>query len=239
MLTRLDNKYVVSADTIADLAPVLAAHFDILDIEGKRRFGYQTCYFDTPAMTSFHHHRQGRRQRSKVRTRHYLDANLCFVEVKLKTLRKVTVKKRLVHDPKTLEHLPAQALDFVEACHHAEYGRSAPDGYAAILKMKYKRMTLVAHDGGERLTIDSDLQFWTDDTAMQTAPDMYIIETKSRFGRGLGDQILRQNGHHPPGSCSKYCIGLAAVGAVPRINRFLPAFRRLLPHMTSGAFATG
>jgi len=231
MLTRLDNKYIVSQSTLAKIAPNLAEHFDVLEIDGKREFGYQTCYFDSPTMCSFRHHVQGRRRRSKVRTRHYLDAGLCFVEVKLKTIRKVTVKKRLFHDAQFLDQLTSPAMQFVEDCHTGQYERPSLAPYAPVMNMRYQRITLVAHDGAERLTIDHDLRFWNGDKETATAPDMFVIETKSGFGRGVGDRILRRNGYHPTGSCSKYCIGLAALEIVPRFNKFLPAFKRLLPHL--------
>lgn len=60
-----------------------------------------------------------------------------------------------------------------------------------------------------------------------------IVAVRS-FGRGIADNILRGAGCHPVGSCSKYCIGLAALGVVPQFNKFLPAFRRLLPHLEQG-----
>jgi hypothetical protein len=231
MLTRLDNKYVVSLDALDRLAPALGAHFDILEIDGKRCFGYHTQYFDTPEMCSFRHHVQGRRRRSKVRTRHYLDADICFVEVKLKSLRKVTVKKRLPHDPGALGQLSGPAMQFVEDAHLAGYERGSLAPYAPVMQMHYDRMTLVARTGGERLTIDRSLRFWNDRAEEAISPEMVVIETKSAFGRGIADTILRGAGYHPVGSCSKYCVGLAALGMVPRFNKFLPAFRRLLPHL--------
>lgn len=233
MLTRLNNKYVVSKQVLAELAPALSAHFDILEIDGKRSFHYRTQYFDTPTMCSFRHHVQGRRLRSKVRTRHYLDADICFVEVKLKSLRKVTVKKRLPHDPDDLGRLTDPAMSFVEDAHLARYQRGSLAPYTPVMQMQYERMTLVARSGGERPTIDQGLGFWNEYTNEEIAQEMVVIETKSSFGRGTADTILRGAGYHPVGSCSKYCIGLAALGMVSRYNKFLPAYRRLLPHLAS------
>lgn len=232
MLTRLDNKYVVPLAVLEALAPQLDAHFDILEIDGKRSFGYRTQYFDTPTLCSFRHHVQGRRRRSKVRTRHYLDANLCFLEVKLKSQRKVTVKKRLSYEASALRLLTEDARGFVTEAHHERYGHGCLQHYTPIMQMQYERMTLVARSGGERLTIDRNLAFWSDTAAEHISPEMVVIETKSAFGRGIADTILRGAQYHPVGSCSKYCVGLAALGLVPRYNKFLPAFRRLLPHLS-------
>lgn len=242
MLTRRDNKYVVPMSALADLSCELASHFDILDIDGKRRFGYRTQYFDTPELCSYRHHVQGRRRRSKVRTRQYLDADLCFVEVKLKTARKVTVKKRLNYEPYLLEQLTEPAVEFVQNAHLHQYDRIGLGSYEPVMQMQYERMTIVARDGGERLTIDRGLQFWNAVASEEISKDMAVIETKSAFGRGIADIILRKSGYHPIGSCSKYCVGLAALGMVPRFNKFLPAFRRLLPHLvelkTAGSLIT-
>ena len=232
MLTRLDNKYVVPLRALEDLAPLLDDHFDVLEINGKRKFGYRTQYFDTPDMTSFRHHVQGRRRRAKLRTRHYLGAGICFVEIKLKSLRKVTVKKRLPHDPGILDELTDPALQFADQSHLDHYGRGLNAPCLPVMQMQYKRTTLVARVGGERLTIDRNLQFWNTEKEAATSPEMVVVETKSAFGRGIADTVLRRNGHHPIGSCSKYCIGLAAIGLVPRFNKFLPAFRRLMPDHT-------
>lgn len=239
MLTRLDNKYVVPLDVLADLTPALAASFDILDIDGKRAFGYQTQYFDTPDLASFRHHVQGRRRRSKVRTRQYLDADLCFLEVKLKTIRKITVKKRLAHDIALMDQLNQNALQFVDDAHREQYNRASLAAYAPVIRMQYSRMTLVAKSGGERMTIDRGLRFWNESTAREILEDMVIIETKSAFGRGISDAILRKAGNHPIGSCSKYCIGLAALELVPRYNKFLPAFRKLMPGVAQGRVVVG
>jgi hypothetical protein len=93
--------------------------------------------------------------------------------------------------------------------------------------MEYRRITLVAKEGGERMTIDTSLRFDANGVVRAVRPDMFIIETKSARGNGIADKILRGLHLHPTKSCSKYCIGMASTGAVARQNRFLPALRRL------------
>ena len=235
MLTRLDRKYVISSSDFEALSPQFAGRFDILEVNDKRSFGYRTCYFDTERLDSYRDHVQGRRRRSKVRVRRYLDAGFSFLEVKLKSLRKTTVKKRLAYTDSAFDSLTDDALGFIDACHRELYERAGPSVFQAVIKMQYDRLTLVAHEGGERVTIDRNLRFWNANTTAATAQDMILIETKSRFGRGIGDTILRRAGHHPIGSCSKYCLGLATLGVVPRFNKFQPAFRRLAPQADGSA----
>lgn len=231
MLTRLDNKYVVPRAVFDALSDEFAEHFEVLEIDGKRGFGYRTQYFDTPQLTTFQHHLQGRRRRSKVRTRQYIDAGLCFLEVKLKTQRKVTVKERMSYAAEHLTTLTQNALSFIDTSHRALYRCGGHGAYFPAIQMQYNRLTLVARAGGERMTIDRGLTFWTSFSSQTISDEMMIVETKSAFGRGTADIILRRAGYHPVGSCSKYCVGLAALGLVPRYNRFLPAFKKLLPHL--------
>lgn len=230
MLERLDNKYVVQADVLAQAADELATHFDVLEIDGRRSFTYDTCYFDDPERRSFHDHHQGRRQRVKVRVRHYVDAGLCFVEVKLKDKRGSTVKKRLPCEPALLQRLDERALQHVEQAHQALYGRPFGRTLEPVLSMRYQRMTLVAREGGERMTIDSGIHFHGAHAALgerRTGEAVFIVETKSAHGNGLADAVLRRLHQHPTNGCSKYCVGMSITGAVARFNRFRPALRKL------------
>ena len=227
MLERMDNKYVVRAKTLraalADLAPL----FDVLEIDGRRAFTYETCYFDDPELRSYFDHHQGRRQRMKVRVRRYVEAALCFVEVKLKDKRGITLKKRLPYAPEKYGTLDARALAHVSACHEVQYGLPFERALAPVLQMSYRRTTLVAREGGERMTIDSEIRFLGGADGFGPADGVYIVETKSAHGHGIADAVLRRHHQHPTRSCSKYCVGLSATGTVQRFKRFRPGLKRL------------
>ncbi len=226
MLERLDNKYIVPASQFGAALEAFDAHFDVLEIDGKRAFIYATTYYDDPALHGYYDHHQGRRKRCKVRVRDYVDAGFSYLEVKLKDKRQVTVKKRLkLAAPEN--GLDDQGLDFVEACHRDLYDAPFAKPLSPVIGMQYERITLVAKAGGERMTIDTAMQFSAADVACVVRPDIFIVETKSARGNGIADKILRSMHVHPTKSCSKYCIGMAATGQVARRNRFLPALRRL------------
>ena len=234
MLERLDNKYVVRAPVLAAATEELAELFDVLEIDGQRSFTYETCYFDDAERRSYHDHHQGRRQRMKVRIRRYAEAALCFVEVKLKDKRGVTVKKRLPYDPALFGTLDERALAHVEGAWQALYGRPFERPLEPVLVMSYRRITLVAREGGERMTIDTGIHFeglaTTADgrpARQRTDDQIFIVETKSAQGRGIADRILRGHHQHPTNGCSKYCVGMSLTGAVDRFNRFRPALRKL------------
>jgi hypothetical protein len=92
---RIDRKYLVPIERLAELAARLPATWAVLEIDGLRGFAYESVYFDTPDLLTYRQHLQGRRRRYKVRTRTYLDSGDCMFEVKLKGRRDETVKARL------------------------------------------------------------------------------------------------------------------------------------------------
>ena len=227
MLERLDNKYVVSCAILEQAFADLAGTFDILDIGGARAFGYDTCYYDDTNYSSYFDHHQGRRRRCKVRVRRYLGTDICFVEIKLKDLRGSTIKRRFSCDPAHYPQLDQGLQDQVAEAYESHYGVAFEQVLQPAIDVHYRRMTLVARQGGERMTVDGSLQFAADGRRHRVSSDLFVVETKSARGIGLADRVLRRLHQHPVIGCSKYCVGLAALGKVARHNRFLPAMRRL------------
>ena len=227
MLERLDNKYVVGVSVLGHATAELARHFDLLEIEGRRKFTYETCYFDDANRQSYFNHHQGRRRRAKVRIRKYLEAGLCFVEVKLKDKRGATIKKRLPYDLGKFGVLDETALDYVHGAYFDQYREEFPYELSRVIDMRYVRMTLVAKKGGERMTIDGQLRFFAPGSSHAVRDDRFILETKSANGNGIADRILRTLHQHPTKHCSKYCTGIAILNQWTKHNKFLPALRKL------------
>jgi hypothetical protein len=48
--TRIDRKYVLDADRLPRLLAALDGIARVLDIDGRRWFGYLSTYFDTPGL---------------------------------------------------------------------------------------------------------------------------------------------------------------------------------------------
>jgi len=227
MMQRIDNKYVVSREGLARIVPALAQQFDILDIDDRRAFTYDTRYFDDAQCSAYYEHHQGLRKGFKVRTRSYVDAGLCYLEVKVKAARGMTMKNRIGHDPAASGMLDAVAWDYIHDTYSTHYRKAFRYALQWTLDIRYKRITLVAKDGGERMTIDTDLVFTSADRSLRAGRDMFIIETKSALGRGVADLLLRQVHERPMKKCSKYCLGVASLGMVTRANLFLPTLRKL------------
>lgn len=226
MLERIDNKYIVDAEILEGAAGILRRHFDILEVEGRRSFSYENCYFDGPDWQCYFDHHQGRRRRAKVRMRKYVEAGLCFVEIKLKDKRGVTVKRRLPCESGDFGILDPIARDYVGTAYRDMYLRDLPYSLGRTLDTRYTRTTLVAKGGGERITIDGHLTFSADGCRRSLDERFYILETKSANGNGLADRILRSFRQHPVKHCSKYCTGMIVMHAGLKHNTFLPALRK-------------
>jgi hypothetical protein len=227
MMARIDNKYVLQSKDLLALVPHLSEAFDILDIKEQRAFTYDTRYFDDAQSSAYYEHHPGKRRGFKVRVRNYVDAGLCFLEVKVKGRRGMTEKYRMPYDLEQLSGLTVDAASFARETYSRQYGKAFEYDLRPSLDVRYQRMTLVARAGGERMTIDTDLHFRSKDQSYSSGTGAFIVETKSANGRGLADRLLRAKGERPARRCSKYCIGMAVTGQVSKYNRFLPTLRKL------------
>jgi hypothetical protein len=205
---RVDTKYLIDLDQFDRVADRLTATHRRLVIDGRSAFDYRTSYLDTPALTCFHDHRQGRRLRFKARTRSY-DTGLCRFEIKLKDGRGGTDKHALTVATDDFGTLPGRAPGFLTEVLGRRYGIEAPAGLAPRLLVRHHRHTLAARAGQCRVTLDTDLTFRTErgDTA-GLRDGLVLVETKSARGRSLADELLRRAGARPVG-VSKYCSGMA------------------------------
>ena len=112
--TRVDRKYFVPAEVFRRMIAELAGELRVLDIDGRRTFGYESVYFDTPDLATYRAHLQRRRLRFKARTRTYTDSGLSMFEVKLTGPRGETVKQRVPHPAEHRAELTEEALAHLE-----------------------------------------------------------------------------------------------------------------------------
>jgi VTC domain len=213
LLCRLDNKYIVDLQTLDDLVDVLRKDFLILEIDERRVFNYETVYFDSPGLDNYRAHVQGRRRRFKVRSRRYVDSGLHVFEIKLKGRGGSTDKRQLRIAPDEHATLTQEAERFADGILREEYGHGLPAEMAPALGMTYRRVTLAAKDGSERVTWDFSLDFG--DAALSDRHA--IVETKTPHGRGIADRALLEFGVRPV-SCSKYCAGIGLTRPDVRTN---------------------
>ncbi|MDA1361501.1 polyphosphate polymerase domain-containing protein [Glycomyces luteolus] len=226
--TRVDSKYLLTPEAYGRFRDRLARVGDwrCLEIEGRRRFAYESIYFDTPELLTYRQHRQGRRFRFKVRSRTYVDSGACAFEVKLKGARADTVKERMDYRAADAGRLAPDAADFLADTLHRAYGMAVPLGMAPRVRTDYRRHTLVDLEAAVRITCDEELRF-SGSTGSAAARPLCLVEVKSAQAGGPVDRMLWRSGARPV-SVSKYCLAAAALypwlGANPWARAYKTCF---------------
>lgn len=220
--SRVDRKYLVTPAAFAELTRRFRGDLQVLEIEGRRDFRYESVYFDTPDLRAYHLAATGRRSKFKVRTRTYVDSEDCMLEVKTEGGRGETVKERTSYPLEHRDRLDPAGLEFVGQ----RLGRFV--GVAdlvPVLRTDYSRMTLVDSSAGTRVTCDAGLVCTAPGGAVATLDNYVLVEVKSPGGTTAVDRALWSMGTRPE-SISKYCVGLAVVHPRLPANRWNRTLRR-------------
>ncbi|MCW6010073.1 polyphosphate polymerase domain-containing protein [Micromonospora sp. CPCC 205371] len=221
LLTRVDRKYVLPTVDLPALLHGLGPEVRVLEIDGRREFGYRSDYFDTPSLEFYLATAHQRRRRYKVRVRGYLDTGGRYLEVKTREARGGTVKHRFQY--------PEGDGDGLDERAYADIGGVLPGARRRmdrVLVTWYRRTTLYLPASGARVTVDSDVQWNLPDGATVRMPDRAVVETKSPgVGASPADRLLWSLGHRPC-ALSKFGTGLAVLRPDLPANRWQPLLRR-------------
>jgi hypothetical protein len=221
LLDRLDVKFILNTEQLAQILHRVHNHYRVLEINGVRPGRYVTTYFDTPDYQMFQAHHNGLRVRHKVRWRWYMDSELVFLEVKEKTNRERTVKTR------TVLPSPPSSLGDIEPNWMPASLAVNPHSLIPVVWNRFQRMTLADFERQERITIDINLKFGRGDQVI-SFPNLVIVEVKQRkfsLTSPIGRELHRLQLH--PTHVSKYCVSMAMLYPELKHNRFKPILRRL------------
>jgi hypothetical protein len=222
LLTRVDRKYVLPTVDLPALLHGLGAEVRVLEIDGRREFGYRSDYFDTPSLEFYLATARRRRHRYKVRVRGYLDTGGHYLEIKTREARGATVKHRFPYPDEATDGLDAHAYTDIEAV--LPGGRRPME---RVLVTRYRRTTLFVPTTGARMTIDTALSFALPEGGpVMEMPERAVVETKSPgVGASPADRLLWSLGHRPC-ALSKFGTGLAVLRPDLPANRWQPVLRR-------------
>ncbi|MGB0099595.1 MAG: polyphosphate polymerase domain-containing protein [Nocardioides sp.] len=214
LLARVDRKYVVPRTDLPAVLAAVPASTRMLEIEGRREFGYRSTYLDTADLASYHLAGRSHRRRFKVRTRAYLDSGSSWLEVKTRGARGVTLKTRIEHPEIRADRLGPVGATFVDdALASGGARRVAAVDLAPVLSTGYRRSTLYLPESRSRATIDVDLGWSTHAPLAERdldRPGVAIVETKTGSTPSALDRLLWRLGHRPS-SISKFGVGMAAL----------------------------
>jgi hypothetical protein len=206
LLRRVDVKYLVEWSAFVELCRRLRNDHELLDIEGRRVFRYESVYFDTADLRCYHEHEDGRIPRFKARTRLYADSERCVFEVKFKVGGGETDKRQIDYRPEDRERITPEADRFLgDSLDDCEIER--PDALEPSLRTAFHRLTMAAKDAPDRLTCDAGLELMRGSESARLQPSLVVLESKSEHGRSRTDRVLEELGAEPL-SLSKYRVGI-------------------------------
>lgn len=156
LMNRVDTKYLVDEALCMELLERAADQYYVQIIDVCRACRYATLYYDTPQWDMYHLHHNRRLTRQKIRTRTYVETGVTYLEVKNKSNKGRTHKRRMALDRSLFA---AAATDTAAADFLRREARYAPETLSPSLATRFVRVTLVNHAMTERLTIDFDLHF--------------------------------------------------------------------------------
>ena len=235
---RVDTKFIFTEDQLVDVLDRIHSHYLVIDAFGFTYGRYGTAYYDTPRLSMYLDHHNGKRARFKVRVRTYLDTAAEYLEIKCKTNKERTVKTRL---PVPFgAPLGAEAAGFVAECSPYALG-DLEQG----LVNDFWRISLVTHDQDERITLDLGLRLRLHgrSTALHGLVIGEVKQPKFTMRSPFVQEMRRL--HLEPFGLSKYCIGIALLQPGVKRNAFKPRLLQLckllassgLPDVTEGDHA--
>lgn len=221
LLNRIDTKYVTTVDMLAKFLRMARDRYYVQDFHGRRLMPYHTVYLDTPDLRMYLDHQRGKKHRYKVRMRMYENEMESFVEVKNKSNKGRTKKKRI--EIPDLKYEGQMMQEFVDEKTPYDSAMLAP-----TIENRFHRITLVNKEKTERLTIDVDLWFHNVvNDNVKEMPNHVIIELK-RDGLipSPAIEMLRLLGIRKCGF-SKMALGMAMTSPELKQNLFKQRIRLL------------
>ena len=219
LMHRVDTKYIIPVDGVIQLLYDVREDYHVLEIASQRIGTYTSKYYDTNDRQMFNAHVTGRFPRYKVRERFYSQNGLTFFEVKQKSNKGRTSKRRIPISENCSEAsnwLPLQTP-------------FRADELTPSLINCFERITLINNQQTERITLDFNLHYRTpsgDDT--QVCDRVSIVELKQNKTAGSPiKNYLRSKGVRPA-RISKYCTGLLLTGSETSYKRYKPNFSRFI-----------
>lgn len=217
---RMTIKFLLPTTALSPLLREIAREYTLLFAGNNRAAMYRSLHFDTPDLAFFHAHRRGYRRRQKVRIRHYDDRKLAFFEIKQRVSEFKTVKLR--RERPFGDNLLGDE-DLALLCKNTPVqGPMLPQVWTI-----FQRLNLVNVAARERVTVDFDLQFRSDDKEVKVRNGVVVEVKQLRLNPHTPVMIALRNGGFRSGSFSKYCAAIVALHPLVRNNRLLPQLRVL------------
>ncbi len=212
---RCDYKFVLHSEMLLHVLESVNEDYYVMNICDKPIQEYTTTYFEREDNFFYNSHHNGKNNRLKVRKRCYQNSNEKYLEVKQKSLSGFMTKKRMKIDSDVSSPMNEEELDFLKLHLGERYSELSP-----VMTTSFNRITLVAKDFRERVTIDISLAFHNCTDTYELG-NLIIVEIKSNkhCGNTVLKTALKQNNIKSSGF-SKYCVGRAVLEEDLKRNLF-------------------
>jgi hypothetical protein len=213
LMNRTDTKFIFNVEKLSKILESALDKYYILEISNNRLLDYRTQYFDTDDFNMYIVHQNKKLNRFKIRQREYMISDISFLEVKFKSNKGRTIKKR-IKSKGLVENLTPEFKSFIE--------QKTPfngEKLVASILNSFSRITLVHKTKQERITIDLNLGYkYKNDSVVLSF--LTIAEVK-REGYAKSDfiDILKENKIYKQGM-SKYSIGVLLFNKHLKYNTF-------------------
>lgn len=221
LMNRIDQKFWFHEDSLQGILQSVSQDYYVLDIEDQNEFPYTSTYYDTPENQMYTKHHNGNLNRYKIRRRSYLSSDLSFLEIKFKTNKGRTFKKRMKTE-NTGHSFTFEEGAFIEANTPYFWWDLKPS-----LINEFSRVTLVNRNFKERCTIDRELQY-TKNGDWTRLDKLAIIEIKTNGRKSLSPLALALREERIKASgFSKYCMGRVLTDQNLKRNAFKMKIRKI------------
>jgi hypothetical protein len=221
LLNRFDSKYILHTNELSVILFEICTDYFVLNVDNTRIQTYNSVYFDTPADDFYLTHHNGKAGRFKVRKREYVNSAICFTEVKYKSNKGKTDKKRIP------ANLDLYSLNLTEKSFVSQILNFDAADLQVKISTGFNRITFVNKELTERCTIDFNLSFENGFQSLLLS-NMAIIELKrsshnqsSKLAEALKKYKIQPSGF------SKYCMGRALIEPLLKRNQFKPGLLKL------------
>lgn len=233
LMNRSDTKFTFHSNSIPALLNAIKPYYTVLVVNEFRIGKYNTWYYDTNDYIMFHDHHNGISDRIKIRRRDYINDNISFLEIKRKTNKGQTQKKRIQMNC-DYETFDKASIEYIEK--RTEYN---PSDLNISIENKFSRITLVNKNIPERATIDFNLTFSSNGQIIDL-PFLCIAEIKQEKQNALSDikNYLLYHERLKPESISKYCLGALLLKQNIKYNTFKEKLYKLQKLSNDGNFAS-
>lgn len=216
LLSRVESKYLMTIGQCRRLIRMISGSYRVLEVHNSRIGRYETRYYDDDAFTTYIQHHNGKGNRYKLRLRHYESSGETYLEVKKKSNKGSTEKRRIRTSWSKPGFLPEEER-FLKSAFPYDCREFRP-----VLVTAYDRLTLVSTEFSERITFDIGISFENGPQSI-SYPGLVIGEVKrEKSAKNTPAQSAIRSMGIQERAFSKYCIGVSLLYGRLKHNRFKP-----------------